>query len=211
MTETGRDAPQRKISRQERLVGALDSWQKVVLALTALVLAVGGLIAAGLKVAHTMQPSAAGERTSHAAVPGLALPGAGQSSAPVPTAKPGTQLGPSQSLYVQDFNFLNYSSATGTQPAFEYFAVLRELYASGNVNLAVLDPPAPTASAAYAACQNDGSYTKDIKLDSLAPGSGLCVFTPNQQILWITFLPVDQNSQSTALHVSVLTWQGPTS
>jgi hypothetical protein len=49
MTDTNQDELAPEKSRQERIVGALDSWQKVVLALTALIIAVGGLITAGVK------------------------------------------------------------------------------------------------------------------------------------------------------------------
>ncbi len=211
MTETGQDVPQRKSSRQERLAGALDSWQKVVLALTALLVAVGGLVTAVVKVVqsvHSQTPQSI-VGPSRSPVPGQSSPNSGQPSASPSSLATPAQLGPSQTLFIQDEGNLNYSTASGMQPAFEYFASFNELLASGGANLAVLDPPAPAAGAAYAACRNDSAYTDMIELNSLKPGSTVCVFTPNQQILWVSFLPVDPNSQSSALHISVLDWQIP--
>jgi hypothetical protein len=208
-TDQDQDAPQYKPSRQERLVGALDSWQKVVLAVTALLLAVGGLIAAAVKVSQTVQSPGLGDTPSHAADAGKSSTSAQQSSASAHATGIGTgiQLLSSQTLYLQSGSYLNCNSASGMQPAVSYFDLLGELTAGEGVNLAVLDPPAPTSGTAYAARRNDGAFTTQIMLNTLKPGSTVCVFTPNQQILWVAFLPVDPNSQSDALHISVFDWQ----
>jgi uncharacterized protein involved in exopolysaccharide biosynthesis len=49
MANTEPDKPQPKKPLLERLVGGLDSWYKVVIATTALVVAVIGLFGAGIK------------------------------------------------------------------------------------------------------------------------------------------------------------------
>ena len=90
-------------------------------------------------------------------------------------------------------------------------SLLGELVAGPNVNLVILDPPAPSAHAAYEACENDSNLTTQITLDSLAPGNTLYAFMPNNLVIWIQFLPTDPNSQGSALHLAIITWQGPKS
>jgi hypothetical protein len=219
MADTETKKPQQQKSRQERLIGALDSWQKVVLAITALVLALGGLIAAGIKVSQTVRQGVSSV-ANHSSNPTDARPldgsarsaASGSSPATTATAVPtsGAEIGSDPNFSLPDEDSLNYTSAAGNQTLLTFFAELGELTAGPNVNLAVLDPPAPAAHAAYNACENDGNFTMEITLDTLAPGSTLCAVTPNSQVVWIRFLPTDSNSQSSALHLATITWQGPT-
>jgi hypothetical protein len=203
----------------ERLVKTFDSWQKVVLALTALLVASGGLAAAGVKVLQTVKGSGTGVAAATRPGPTLSQPsvdqptdgsGDGKTSGPTPTPSATTPaLIGTSSFGIADEASLTYNTASGPQDAFEYFAELDNVVAQNGVNLVVLDPPPPTASAAYAACEDDTDYTSEIVLSSLAPGSTLCAITPGDQVMWITLRPTDPNSQSNALNVTVLQWQGP--
>ena len=204
----------------ERLVKTFNSWQKVVLALTALLVAAGGLAAAGVKVLQTVTSStgdaAATTRTgqtpdqpsAHQPASGSGISGGGKPVSPTPSAVAPVFLG-TNSFGIPDGGSLTYSTASGSQNALAYFGELSEVTAENNVNLVVLDPPAPTASTAYAACEADTDYTSEIDLSDLAPGSTFCALTPDNQVLWITLRPSDPNSQSNALNVTVSQWQGP--
>lgn len=213
MADTERGSGRRTVT--ERFSSALDSWQKIVVAMTALVIAIGGLVAAGVKVANTLT-------SSPPPVVGPSPPVSSQSSmsqssqrpstrSAVPTATP-SFIGTS-SFAISDENYLSYTTATGQQNAFHYFAggdfMSGSLVAQSGTNMAVLDPPAPTEGSAYAACEANTAYTSDIELNSLRAGSTLCVFTPDGQVIWMEFHPTDPNSQSNALNVTVFDWQSP--
>jgi concanavalin A-like lectin/glucanase superfamily protein len=82
MADTKPEKPQRK-SRQERLIGALDSWQKVVLAITTLVVAVGGLTATVIRVTQSTRQgvNSVANHPTTAAVPVTAAPAAAPATA----------------------------------------------------------------------------------------------------------------------------------
>jgi len=205
----------------ERLVGAFDTWQKAVLALTALVVAAGGLAAAGVKVVQTVTApakgsSAAPQLTSAQSQPpqpqlsgnpGVVIPTGPTLPTSAPAANAPTLLG-SYSVTLPDQGTLTYSTATGPQTALTYFAS-GSLVVGDGVSLLALDPPAPTPSTAYQSCTAGGDGTIEIELDDLEPGTTLCAITPDKQVLWITLHPIDPNSQSDALPVTVLDWQSP--
>jgi hypothetical protein len=125
---------------------------------------------------------------------------------------PGKVLVPAKPIALADEDSLTYDSASGPQQLLTYYGLLGELSADNSVNLAVLDPPEPASpNAAYTACQNDGSYTSQITLNSLEQGSSICAFTPNHQVFWIEFRPGDPNAQSSALALTYTVWQAPSS
>jgi hypothetical protein len=195
----------------ERLLRWIDSWQKLAIALSALVIALGGLAGAGVKAWQTLNApdstaEAAPDRsaTSQKGVAGMPTPTASSrlTSAPVRLVQAATEVD------LPDGNSLEYDTASGPQPLLDYFSILNEINAGAGVNLVALDPPAPTADTAYATCRRHGDYTSEISLNKLAPGSSVCAFTPNKQVVWIRFLHPDANSQSAALRLNVTTWQG---
>jgi hypothetical protein len=202
-------------SRLDQLMGRVDSWQKAVIALTALLVAVSGLVGAGLGIWHEVNVS--GSTPPAVGPTRMTLP-AGQSSTPSYSAQPSlaqSQAPPPATLILpyaeRDLSgALTYNSASGPQTLLTYFDVLNEILAGSSVTLAVLDPPAPTTpEAGYARCQGPTANTDTIYPNTLKPGSTLCAFTPqpNNQVFWISFLPPDPNSQSTALRLMVAAWQ----
>jgi hypothetical protein len=92
MADTEPEKPKERKSRQERLIGALDSWQKVVLAITTLVVAVGGLTAAVIRVTQATRQGV-NSVANHPTV-ARSFDGSGQSStrgsSPATTAVPVT-------------------------------------------------------------------------------------------------------------------------
>jgi hypothetical protein len=90
------------------------------------------------------------------------------------------------------------------------FNSLGRLTAGDGVELAVLSAPAPGKNASYQACKkiSSRSYVTQINLDSLGVGATICAFTPNQQVIWLWFLPPDQ---ANGLLVDGIAWTGPTS
>jgi hypothetical protein len=123
-------------------------------------------------------------------------------------AEPGAFLYSETNVTVPDEGNLTYKSAVGNQLLFTSWNSLGYITAGANVNLAVLNS-APTANAAYQACEKDVSYKQRIMLNSLPVGSTLCAFTPNDQVIWIRFSPA--NSSSNSLQLSLISWQGPKS
>ena len=208
--------------RLGRLLERLDSWQKAVVAVTALLVAIGGLVGAGVGVWHEVNasspiPSASGSTrqttipTGQNPIPTAAasttFSGTAQSSAQPQTPPPAKEIMHAE-IDLTSENSLTYRSASGPQNLFTYYDLLTELSADAGVSLAVLDPPAPTTpDAGYARCQGPTTNTDTVSLTSLKPDSTLCAFTPNNQVFWISFLPQDPNSQSSALRLMVTAWQ----
>jgi hypothetical protein len=125
----------------------------------------------------------------------------------------GTEID-SGSLYIQNGGDLTYQTGAGSEPIFDYYGSLGDLDAGANVNLAVLQAPAPASNAAYQACEDVSSsnYTQEVQIDTLATGDTLCAFLPNNELAWIQFLGTSQNGQTQfglTLHVSAILWREP--
>ena len=203
-------------SRLDRLLGRVDSWQKAVIAVTALLVAIGGLLGAGLGVWREVSASGPTPPTGGPSQtpPASQNPIITRSTTAAPSSStqspmpPGKQILPPTEYDLAGFRSLTYDSASGPQTLLTYYDVTNELLAGASVSLAVLDPPAPTTPyAGYARCQGPTTNTDTILPGNLKPDSTLCAFTPNNQVFWIKFLPPDPNSQSSALRLTVAAWQ----
>lgn len=103
----------------DRLASTLDSWQKVVLACTALIVAIGGLVAA-LGLSHsTSSGGGAPQASSTARFLGIQIP----ASASAPTQATGLPAGCQQGLEV----ITTFEQAAGSTPSSEQNAAMRAL------------------------------------------------------------------------------------
>jgi hypothetical protein len=135
-------------------------------------------------------------------------PSNGSSSSSASPASGGAELYTYSNVEVGDGVNLDYNSAGGHPILFWDWYSLGYLMAGDGVELAVLPPPTPgKTTTAYQACESIGSssYVTRVELNSLAVGATICAFTPNQQIIWIWFLPPDQ---ANSLLIDGTAWEG---
>ena len=138
---------------------------------------------------------------------------------PGPTSKSAGRAGTevnSATVTIANGNSLSYQTGAGSEVIFTYYGSLGDLDAGTDVNLAILNGPAPAPNSAYRACEDlsSNSYTQEVKIDTISAGETLCAFTANSQLTWVQFLGTSQPALDPSgpyLKVAAMTWQIPRS
>jgi hypothetical protein len=221
MAETKNEKTDQRKPLPERLGISLNSWSGVVVATTVLIGALVGLYIGVVNGWHAIHPTSSPttSRGFSTTPPGQGGSGTrGSASSGQATMSAGGKSGAlidSGTIRILNGDNLSYQTGAGNEVVFIYYASLGYLDAGSNVNLALLDAPAPASSAAYQACEgiSSSSYTQQIPLNTIAAGDTLCAFTPNNEVTWVQFLGTQggQSAFSETLDVSAITWQGPSS